>query len=439
MTESAKPEKKTRSGRTTVVAIAAAVVVLLAGAVVGVNVVAEQQAQRAFDEAAAAFQTAEKQQLAAQQRLSKAQQDAAAEHGRGTALLAATDATMLSEEAPKTALQESIATLAETAGIEAAGSGEGADTAQSRSSTDTKQTNETNEAPAPSGRDEKQAAAAKLVAQAIALEKQAKSLEQESKGVAAGTKALRESELAVLAAAAAKAATLEIPEHASQESKDAFAAAVAALQKPGDDADPAALLQAYQDAWQAIVASNEEARRALDPASIEPTYIRGILVVNKSYALPSWYGEGLAGETVAAFNAMQAEAASLGLDIYISSGFRSYWSQQSIYNRYVAADGQAAADRYSARPGHSEHQSGLTFDLNSIDESFAYTAEGQWVRDNAHRFGFVIRYPQGKEHITGYIWEPWHLRYLGTGVATELYNSGLSLEEYLGITSQYAD
>ena len=136
-------------------------------------------------------------------------------------------------------------------------------------------------------------------------------------------------------------------------------------------------------------------------------------------------------------DAMAAEAASLGLNLYISSGFRSYWSQESIYNRYVNADGQAAADRYSARPGHSEHQSGLTFDLNSIDESFAYTAEGEWVRDNAHRFGFVIRYPPGKEAITGYIWEPWHLRYLGVAVATELYSTGLTLEEYLGVTSQY--
>jgi LAS superfamily LD-carboxypeptidase LdcB len=108
-----------------------------------------------------------------------------------------------------------------------------------------------------------------------------------------------------------------------------------------------------------------------------------------------------------------------------------------VYNSYASRDGSAAADRYSARPGHSEHQSGLAFDLNTITEAFGYTPEGQWVAANAHRFGFIVRYPQGKEGSTGYIWEPWHLRYLGVDTATAVYNSGLSLEEYLGITSVY--
>ena len=186
-----------------------------------------------------------------------------------------------------------------------------------------------------------------------------------------------------------------------------------------------------------MLASSDEAARSQDPATIEPTYINGILVVNKTYGLPSWYGDGLTAETLDAFAAMQADAAALGYDLYIASGFRSYWSQESIYNRYVAADGQAAADRYSARPGHSEHQTGLTFDLNCICEDFGYQADGQWVAANAHLYGFIVRYPPGKEGVTGYIWEPWHLRYLGVDVATAVYNSGLSLEEYLGITSSY--
>jgi LAS superfamily LD-carboxypeptidase LdcB len=186
-----------------------------------------------------------------------------------------------------------------------------------------------------------------------------------------------------------------------------------------------------------MVASTEVAARNQDPASIEPTYINGILIANKTYPLPSWWGDGLTGETVAAFDAMQAEAAGQGHSLYISSGFRSYASQASIYNSLVAQVGVAGADRDTARPGHSEHQTGLTVDLNCICEGFGYQADGQWVAANAHRFGFIVRYPQGKEPVTGYIWEPWHLRYLGVENATAVYNSGLSLEEYLGITSSY--
>lgn len=443
MGERHRPGKRRISGRTTVIGVLAAVVLLAVAAIVGVNLIAEQQAQRAYDAAGASARAAEQRLVVAERQLEQLREQAIAGHAAATALAAGADAALLTEQSPLARLQESLGKLTEVAAIEAdtgeagAEPGTGGEAAsQPKSSA---RPHETPPDETPQGRDAKQAAAAKLLADSRALAKKSERLEAEARGIKAQISALRKIEFEIVASAYAKGGTLEIPEHAGQETKDAFSAALAALEKPAEDADLAALVQAYQSAWQAVVASNEEALRALDPASIEPTYLRGILVVNKTYALPSWYGDGLTGDTVAAFNAMQAEAASLGLDIYISSGFRSYSSQQSIYNRYAAADGHAAADRYSARPGHSEHQSGLAFDLNSIDESFAYTAEGQWVRDNAHRFGFVIRYPQGKEHITGYIWEPWHLRYLGPGVATELYNSGLSLEEYLGITSQYGN
>jgi len=170
------------------------------------------------------------------------------------------------------------------------------------------------------------------------------------------------------------------------------------------------------------------------------TYIDGVLIANKTYSLPSNYGSGLTSTTQNAFNKMKADASSLGLNIYISSGYRSYYDQKYIYNNYVARDGQAAADRYSARAGHSEHQTGLAFDLNTIDDSFTYTNEGKWVRDNCYKYGLILRYPQGKESITGYMHESWHLRYVGVDLATKLYNGGdwITLEEYYGIDSKYS-
>lgn len=172
-------------------------------------------------------------------------------------------------------------------------------------------------------------------------------------------------------------------------------------------------------------------------ADVQPTYIDGILVVNKTYALPADYGDGIVPEAQEAFDKMQSAAAEEGLNIYISSGFRSYDYQAGLYQRYVDRDGQAEADRYSARPGHSEHQTGLAFDLNSIDISFADTDEGKWVSEHCAEYGFIIRYPSDKEEITGYKYEPWHIRYLGEETACAVYDSGLCLEEYLGIDSAY--
>ncbi len=168
------------------------------------------------------------------------------------------------------------------------------------------------------------------------------------------------------------------------------------------------------------------------------TYVNGVLIANKTYALPASYGPGgLTDETEAAFDEMQEAAADDGIDLYVVSGFRSYSLQESLYNRYVSEDGKAAADRYSARPGHSEHQTGLAMDLNDVSYSFADTAAGRWVAANCWRYGFILRYPENKESETGYRYEPWHVRYLGKELAADVYQSGLSLEEYLGITSEY--
>lgn len=168
-----------------------------------------------------------------------------------------------------------------------------------------------------------------------------------------------------------------------------------------------------------------------------PTYIKGILIVNKNYGLPKDYiGNGPNGADSTAYNALvslQTAAVGAGYDIPFISGYRSYEYQVTLYNNYVARDGQAAADRYSARPGYSEHQSGLCFDIGSIDNDYGDTAAGIWLDEHAHEFGFIIRYPDGKENITGYMYEPWHVRYVGVDVATSIWKSNITLEEYLGI------
>ena len=169
-------------------------------------------------------------------------------------------------------------------------------------------------------------------------------------------------------------------------------------------------------------------------------YIDGILIANKTYNLPSNYNPGgLLNEFMNNFNNMKNAASKQGINLWIKSGFRSYATQNTIYNNYVARDGRAAADTYSARPGHSEHQSGLAADINSLDQSWINTKEGQWLNSNCSKYGFIIRYPRGKDSITGYIYEPWHIRYVGTNLSSKLYNNGnwITLEEYFGITSRY--
>ena len=183
------------------------------------------------------------------------------------------------------------------------------------------------------------------------------------------------------------------------------------------------------------------------------SYIDGNLIVNKTYSLPEtykpedpyteisgdWCTNCINKEVMKSFQEMKSDALSLGLNIYISSGYRGYNNQKTLYNNYVGRDGVEAADKYSARAGHSEHQTGLCFDLNTVDDSFANTDEGKWINQNAYLYGFIIRYPKGKENETGYQYESWHLRYVGKELAKELYNSGdwLTIEDYYGISSSY--
>lgn len=166
--------------------------------------------------------------------------------------------------------------------------------------------------------------------------------------------------------------------------------------------------------------------------------VKNILIVNKSYGLPSDYNPGEDPEAVAQLKKMfKVAKEEIGKDMKSVSGFRSYDHQKRIYNKYVKRDGVEKASTYSAQPGHSEHQTGLAFDIGGkdskywVNDSFVKTEEAGWLKDNAHRFGFILRYPKDKTHITGYKFEPWHFRYIGVEHATEIYENNLTLEEYL--------
>ena len=181
------------------------------------------------------------------------------------------------------------------------------------------------------------------------------------------------------------------------------------------------------------------------------TYVDDVIIVNKTYSLPSNFVPNnlvtingyikVVDYVKDAYNVLKSDSSVLGLNIYASSGYRSYSDQKYIYDNYVRMDGMVKADTYSARAGYSEHQTGLAIDLNTVDMSFDGTGESNWLKDNCWKYGFIIRYPKDKENITGYMYEPWHIRYVGKELARVLYNNGnwLSLEEYYGIDSKYSD
>lgn len=136
------------------------------------------------------------------------------------------------------------------------------------------------------------------------------------------------------------------------------------------------------------------------------------------------------------FNLLSEEAMKSGYEIVVTTAYRDYDFQNNLYSSYVKNHGKALADRFSAKPGSSEHQTGLVADVSSpsvnyeLTEDYINTKEGKWLEENAHRFGFIIRYPKDKEDITGYMYEPWHIRYVGKEIATEIFEKDLTLEEF---------
>ena len=170
-----------------------------------------------------------------------------------------------------------------------------------------------------------------------------------------------------------------------------------------------------------------------EPGTAEATYIDGILLVNRDYPLPRDEGAPNAGAN-AALARLQAAAAAEGYDLPTISGYRDFDTQVRLFNQYVRKDGLELAIRYSAPPGQSEHQTGLCFDVASLWRTCADTEEGIWLAEHCAEYGFIIRFPAGKEAITGYMYEPWHIRYVGREVAEEIMaEPGLTLEEYLGV------
>ena len=159
-----------------------------------------------------------------------------------------------------------------------------------------------------------------------------------------------------------------------------------------------------------------------------------IIIVNKKHGLSKDYNPGENPTAKAAFVRLRDDMINQGLNVGRSySGFRSYDYQKTLYDNYVSRDGQAAADSYSARPGFSEHQTGLVFDLTDKSGNLLEDARAsQWLKDNAHNYGFIVRFQAGKEASTGYMPEAWHIRYVGKE-AKDIHDSGLSLEEYFGI------
>lgn len=195
---------------------------------------------------------------------------------------------------------------------------------------------------------------------------------------------------------------------------------------------------------------------AIDSSSLSNDIKNGLLIlVNKQHAVDKEYKPSdltaikyyaqdrspnsryMRAEAADAFNKMSEAAAKEGYTIVVTTAYRSYDFQKSLYDSYVKNSGQAAADRFSAQPGKSEHQTGLSADVSSpsvnyqLTKDYINTPEGKWLNDNAHKFGFIIRFPEGKEAITGYMYEPWHVRYVGQTAATEIYQKGITLEEYL--------
>lgn len=179
-------------------------------------------------------------------------------------------------------------------------------------------------------------------------------------------------------------------------------------------------------------------QRPLQPKSYEPT---DLVAPDVALRLDAGAEEmQMRAEAATALEHMFADAKKDGLDLMVSSAFRSHDYQEGLYNTYVKQQGKAVADTQSARPGFSEHQTGWAVDVEpasrncEVETCFADTPEGKWVAANAYRYGFVVRYHDGKQDVTGYIYEPWHLRYVGEALSEEVHKQGdPTLEEFFGL------
>ena len=163
---------------------------------------------------------------------------------------------------------------------------------------------------------------------------------------------------------------------------------------------------------------------------LNKNYIPNNLVILDEYAKP---GIRLNKEAYEAFKIMASEALKQDLNLRIISAYRSYEYQENLYNSYLKNDSKEKVDTYSARPGYSEHQTGLVIDIDNTIQNynkFHLTKEYDWMMKNAYKYGFILRYPLGKERITGYKYESWHYRYVGKNIANYIHNNNITFEEY---------
>lgn len=193
--------------------------------------------------------------------------------------------------------------------------------------------------------------------------------------------------------------------------------------------------------WVKVIYDNYEGyimNEGLSPIEEENTFkvVDGILIANRDYQLPADYNPGTSERALKSLELMEEEMARLDMKIYLISNYRSYHEQELIYSNDMSEHGSEYVEKYTAEPGHSEHQTGLAFDFNTspdhnlVESEFKESREAEWLRDNSYKYGFILRYPRGKEDITGYSYEPWHFRYIGADNAKKIYDSGLTLEEY---------
>jgi D-alanyl-D-alanine carboxypeptidase len=173
---------------------------------------------------------------------------------------------------------------------------------------------------------------------------------------------------------------------------------------------------------------------------LPPTYVPQVVTPNVALRENNGSQEmKVRAETAQAVTNLMNAAKKDGLNLLLVSGYRSYDAQKNVYDSYVRTDGRAHADTYSARPGHSEHQTGLAVDLGNkdrtceLDVCFGDTPAGKWIAAHASDYGFVLRYPKGSQAIVGYEYEPWHIRYVGLELAKEVKQSGKTLEELFNL------
>lgn len=181
--------------------------------------------------------------------------------------------------------------------------------------------------------------------------------------------------------------------------------------------------------------------RPIAPTNYVPT---DLMVPNVSQRVPGAEQMKLRTEASAALESMFTAATAAGFDLQITTAFRGYNYQKTLYDGYVASDGQATADNVSARPGYSEHQTGWAADIRAgdkpnqcyLEQCFGAMEEGKWLAAHAHEYGFLLRYPADKVAVTGYTYEPWHFRYIGTELATEMHDQSITtLEEFFGLSA----